>query len=182
MPLVARRQVARAANVALRQWSKLNRARCHDKLFQPRFDLESVERHDAKALGDVRCTHCKALLFLATRCARDDVGDWLAERALLAPLNASVDELNATLLKRFPGREGYTYSLYKKLRPLGYDFVHSVHNKVGVNKWVRVVQAKENVTTLIAEVTALLEKHGWAVESAEADEADWESDDGEENP
>ena len=47
---------------------------------------------------------------------------------------------------------------------------------------LQVASRQWSKTALIPEVTALLEKHGWAVENAEADAADWESDDDEEDP
>ena len=42
---------------------------------------------------------------LAARCAdAENAIEWLAERAILAPLNTAVDDLNQLLLERFPGR------------------------------------------------------------------------------
>jgi len=73
--------------------------------------------------------------------------------------------------------EGNAYPLYKKLRPLGYDFVRGVHGKEGINRWVRVVKGAADATKAEKETSAVLQECGWDVDTAAADAADWESED-----
>lgn len=111
-----------------------------------------------------------------------DVGDWQDPEATLVTMK-NVD-LPAT--KTSGAIEGatavvveseYTYPLYKKLRALGCDFVRGIHGKAGVNKWVRVVGAKDDANKIEKAVGDMLKDEGWAVEfAAPADAADWESD------
>ena len=76
--------------------------------------------------------------------------------------------------------EGFTYPLYKKLRGLDYDFVRGVHNRDGVNRWCRVVEASE-AAGAEKETAELLRENGWDVETAAGDAADWPEEDEEED-
>jgi len=80
--------------------------------------------------------------------------------------------------------DGFTYPLYKILRnELGYDFVRGVHNREGINRWMRVVVDGEAAADLEKEISAAFIERGWNVKTAAADAAEWdedESDDGEE--
>lgn len=80
------------------------------------------------------------------------------------------DGVTATML------EGYTYPLYKKLRPLGYDFFHGVHGKKGVNRWVRVHKDKEDVAKMQEELETMLNEEGWRIDFAVGNAADWSED------
>lgn len=73
--------------------------------------------------------------------------------------------------------DGYTYPLYKKLRPAGYDFVRDVHGLERVNRWMRVVGADDNADKLRDEVSALLTDEGWSVKTEWADASKWTDDD-----
>merc|ERR1712054_366812 len=75
--------------------------------------------------------------------------------------------------------EGYTYPLYKKLRALDADFVRSVHDKDGINRWVRVVDGNETAAAHEQEFAAMLSEEGWMVDLAAGDASEWESDDDE---
>ena len=52
-----------------------------------------------------------------------------------------------------------------------------MHGKAGINQWVRVVSGKESVASLAKAASEVLAVHGWECETAEADAADWGSDD-----
>merc|ERR1712070_382946 len=63
--------------------------------------------------------------------------------------------------------DGYTYPLYKQLRNIKFDFVRGVHNKAGMDRWVKVVPDGETAEEVTREV---------------ADAADWLESDEEEEP
>ena len=44
-------------------------------------------------------------------------------------------------------------------------------------QWVRVVGGKENAASLVKAAAEVLAEHGWECETAEADAADWDSND-----
>merc|ERR1719231_217428 len=91
--------------------------------------------------------------------------------ATLTNLNLpDVEGVTATML------EGYTYPLYKKLRPLGYEFVKGVHGMEGVNRWVRVHNDKEDTAKMQKDLEAKLNEEGWRVDLAVGDAADWEDE------
>ena len=103
-----------------------------------------------------------------------NLGSWKEPEitaATLTNLNLPGKEgVTATML------EGYTYPLYKKLRPLGYEFVKGVHGMDGVNRWVRVHEDKEDTAKWQGELQAMLEEEGWRVEFAVGDAAEWGED------
>ena len=70
--------------------------------------------------------------------------------------------------------DGYTYPLYKKLRALSYDFVRGVHDKNGVNRWVRGVSDAKEAARVEKETATMLQGEGWRVASAAGNAADWE--------
>lgn len=110
-----------------------------------------------------------------------DLGDWTEPEVMAATLtnldlpatktHAKREGVTATML------DGYTYPLYKKLRPLGYDFVRDVHGKEGVNRWVRVHEDKEDAAKMQQALEAMLNEEGWRVDFAVGDAACWGSDD-----
>jgi hypothetical protein len=72
---------------------------------------------------------------------------------------------------------GPVYPIKEDFKELGYEFVYGVHGKAGVNQWVRVVAGKESGASLAKAAAEVLVEHGWECETAEADAADWDSDD-----
>ena len=73
--------------------------------------------------------------------------------------------------------DGDTYPLYKKMRPLGFEFVRGVHGKEDVNRWVRVHDDREDIAKMQKELEAMLNEEGWRVDFAVGDAANWGSDD-----
>ena len=51
-----------------------------------------------------------------------------------------------------------------------------MHSKQGINQWIRIVGGKENSAALAKAAAEVLAEHGWECDTAEADAADWESD------
>merc|ERR1719231_1747718 len=67
--------------------------------------------------------------------------------------------------------DGYTYPLYKKMRPIGFEFVRGVHGKEGVNRWVRVHENNEDIAKIQKELEAMLNEEGWRVDFRVGDAA-----------
>lgn len=114
-----------------------------------------------------------------------DLGDW-EEPELTA---AKLTNLNVPATRHNPNAyegvtatmiNGYTYPLYKQMRRLKFDYVRDVHNKEGVDRWVRIHEDKEDVAKMQQELQTMLEEEGWRVNFAAGNAAEWGDDDDEE--
>lgn len=107
-----------------------------------------------------------------------DVGDWEDPLVTMITLT-NLDVPSTKANERMEGvtammLDGYTYPLYKKLRALKYDWVKGVHDKNGVNRWVRVVSGAKEAAQVEKETAAMLRDESWRVASASGNAADWE--------
>merc|ERR1711939_1143535 len=69
--------------------------------------------------------------------------------------------------------DGPVYPLKEQFKELDYTYVRGVHNKAGIDRWIRVVQSDESGAELEREAVEVLQSNGWVAECSAANCEHW---------
>merc|ERR1712159_696861 len=106
-----------------------------------------------------------------------DVGDWEPPEVTILTVHnvtyntrqASYTNVTAVMLES----DTSLYPLKEELKPIGFQFAYNVHAQTGMNKWMLCVREGVTIDSIERAVINVLDKHGWAHDTAETDAGVW---------